>query len=76
MPLQISCEKLSLDHVGDAMTKRGVGEQQAEVDTVYNGSSETLLNKSRNSAQSRSVLRAMRLRGCFWKFAPTAALLQ
>ncbi|CAJ1415664.1 unnamed protein product [Effrenium voratum] len=26
------------DHVGDAMTKTGVGEQQAEVDTVYNGS--------------------------------------
>ena len=26
------------DHIGDGMRSRGVGEEEAEVDTVYNGS--------------------------------------
>ncbi|CAJ1413228.1 unnamed protein product, partial [Effrenium voratum] len=33
------------DHIGDGMRKKGVGEEEAEVDTVYNGSFENFAAK-------------------------------
>ena len=33
------------DHIGDGMRSRGVGEEEAEVDTVYNGSFENFAAK-------------------------------